>query len=112
MAIDLTGANRYATDTSVGTTCTQIRVPVGYVVKILATADVYVFSGVDDGDSAPAAASRIEYTTAEMASGIAEPTAGPAGINSSNITYSEVGVAAKTGTVTVRASCYPPEYLR
>ena len=109
MAIDLTGSNRFATDTTVGTTCTQIQAPPGYVVKVLASSDCYVFSGVDDGDAAPAAANRIEYTAAEMASGISEPMVGPTAMNASGIMYAEVGIAAKTGTVTVRCSAYPGE---
>ena len=106
MAIDLTGPNRFATNTSVGTTCTLIQAPPGYVVKIFADGALHVFSGVADGEAAPGATERIAYTATEMESGVSEPTGGPEG-QVSGRNYAGIGVAAASGTVTVRTSCYP-----
>jgi len=95
---------RFATDTGVGTTCTQIRAEAGVSVTILASGAIYLFNGVAEGGSVPAVTSRIELSADEAAQGI-KIKVGRVYING-RMTRMGIGgticVAAKTGTVTVR----------
>lgn len=110
MAIDLTtgGIPAFGTDSAVGTTCVQIRVPPYHRVNIVADVAIYVFNGVDEGDSVPAAANRWALSASEAAQGIS-PRAGAA-VRAAR--YATVCVAAQSGTAVVRAYVeYEPQVL-
>jgi hypothetical protein len=109
MAIDLTAGTQpaFATNTSVGTTCTVIQAPPGYTVHILADGILYVFNDVADGDAAASAANRLELSATEAAQGLSFVVGGAVG-SVSGKSYGTICVAASTGTVTVRAWATPP----
>ena len=106
-AIDLTSGPlpRFGTEASAGTTCTQIRAAPGLRVKVLADGACYVFNGVDQGSAAPAAALRWELSASEAAAGF-DFIVGGAG---PGVNYGTICIAAKTGTVSVRASAEDSE---
>ena len=109
MAIDVTSGPHpaFATDTSVGTTTTQIRAAPFTSVVVFADAAIYVFNGQGDGNAAASAADRVALTAAEAAQGVEFVVGGAVAAS----TYGTLEIAAQTGTATVRVWTRPPEVV-
>jgi len=105
MAIDLTGDPQpaFGTAAAAGTTCTEIQGLPGYKCKIIADGAIYIFNGVGDGGTVPAAANRIALSAAEAAQGYEVTFGGKVGAAQ----HATVCVAAQASTVALRASSEP-----